>query len=145
VDWGGFELPHAWRGLELVNEWRYRCYSFFAAFLPFFFFRGTRFQGASLAGEKLYESKSGQLSSLRQNLAKRFVKRKKFDKPEDGQVPSVWQHEKLERCNTPYSYWGDSALLLQRLWFAFFRAINSILENPFSFLSIQLGGFLVEA
>jgi hypothetical protein len=90
-----------------------------------------------LAGEKLNESKSGQVPSLRQNLAKRPVERKKFGKPEDGQVPSVWQHEKLERRNTPYSYRGNSAILLQRLWFAFFRAVNSVLKIPF-FFSLQV-------
>lgn len=121
----GFEPP--------ISE-RYRQpISFFAASFPFFFFEGSRRQGASLAGYEIYESKNSQLSSLRQNSVRRPVERKKFGKPEDGQVPSVRQHEKLERRKTLYSYRGDSALLLQRLRLSFFRAVNSILKNPFFF------------
>ena len=56
------------------------------------------------------------------------------------------QHEKLEKRNIPCSYWGEAALLLQRLWFVFFRAVNSILKNSFfSFSSIRLGDLLFEA
>jgi hypothetical protein len=133
----GVELSHDGRYSEIVREWRYHCYSFFAAFSPFFFFRETRFQGVSLAGQELDELESRQLSSLRQSIAKRPVERKKLGKPEDGQVSSVWQHERLERRNTPYSYRSDSALLLQRLRLTFFRAVNSIHKIPFLF-SIQV-------
>jgi len=87
--------------------------------------------------DTIYEPKNSQLPSLRQNLAKKPLESKKFDKPEDRQVPSVWQHEKLEKRKTLYSYRGDSTLLLQRLWFAFFRALNSILKNPFFFCLIE--------
>jgi len=84
-------------------------------------------------GDIVNESKNSQLPSLRQNLAKRSMERKKLDKPEDSQVPTVWQHKKLERRKIPHSYRGFSALLLQRLRFAFFRTVNSILKNPFFF------------
>jgi DNA-directed RNA polymerase specialized sigma24 family protein len=47
------------------------------------------------------------------------------------------QHEKLEKRNIPCSYWGEAALLLQRLWFAFFRAVNSTLKN-FSFFFLLI-------
>ena len=133
MDRGGFELPHRSRLFGFSKQWRYHCYSFFAVSFPFFFFRGARFQGASLAGDELHGLENRQLSSLRQNLAKRPVERKRFSNPEDSQVPSVRKHEKLERRKTPYSYRGDSAILLQRLWFAFFRAVNSIPKNPFFF------------
>ena len=116
--------------------WRYRCYSIFAASFPFFFFKGFQSQGASLAGYEIDESKNSQLPSLRQNLVKRPVERKKFGKPEDGQVSSVWQLKKLESCKTLYSYRDNSALLLQRLRFTFFRAVNSNIKIPF-FFSVQ--------
>jgi hypothetical protein len=67
--------------------------------------------------DTIYESKNSQLPSLRQNLAKKPLERKKFGKPEDRQVPSVWQHEKLERRirHTPTGviqryYWRDCGL-----------------------------------
>jgi len=104
--------------------------------LPSLFFKGFQSQSANLAGYEIDEPKNSQLPSLRQNLARRPVERKKFGKPEDGQVPSVWQHEKLERRKTLYAYRGDTALLLQRLRFSFFRAVNSILKIPF-FFSVQ--------
>jgi hypothetical protein len=99
----------------------------------FFFFRGTWLQSASLAGDESNEPKNSQLPSLRQNVAKRSVERKKFGKPEVGQVPSVRLHEKLEGRNTPYSYRSNSAFFLQRLRLSFFRAVNYILKNPFFF------------
>jgi hypothetical protein len=108
---------------------------FSAAFFPFFFFgeNAVLSKNYLALGDIVDESKNSQLPSLRQNLAIRPVERTNFDRQEDNQVPSVWQHEKLERRKIPYSYKGCSALLLQRLRFAFFRAVNYILKNPFFF------------
>jgi hypothetical protein len=100
----------------------------------FFFFSGTWLQSASLVGDELNEPKNSQLPSLRQNVAKRSMERRKSGKPEDYQVPSVRQRKKtLEKRNTPYSCWSNSTFLLQRLRLLLLRAVNPILKNPFFF------------
>ena len=53
---------------------------------PSFSFREMLLRHKLSEGE-LNESKNSQLHSMRQNLAKRSVERKKFNKPEDCQVP----------------------------------------------------------
>jgi hypothetical protein len=68
-----------------------------------------------LAEGEMHEQENSQLPSLWQNLVKRSVGRKKFNKPEDFQVPLVRKHKELERWKTQGPIWSNSEIFLQRM------------------------------
>jgi hypothetical protein len=73
-----------------------------------------------LAEGELHEPENSQLPSLWQNLDKRSLGRKEFNKPEDCQVPLVRKHKELEKWKTQGHIWSNSEIYLQRMCFQVF-------------------------
>jgi len=126
---------------------RHFCF-FSAASLPFFV--GVVSINASLAGVEICESKSSKLSFLRTVLARRDLdgekpdsnrKRcfrtwssKSFREARGNQVPSMRQHQSLERFKTIHSKRRrETALFVSRLRISVFKTVNFFLKILFFF------------
>jgi len=92
-----------------------------------------------LAEGEMHESENSQLPSLWQNLDKRALGRKKFNKPEDCQVPLVQKHKELEIWKTQGPIWSNSEIYLQRMWCQVF--IFYLVSQTFFFLSLAAWRF----
>lgn len=95
-------------------------------FSLFFFFKGLRFQGTSLAGDDMNGTENSQLPSLRQNIVKRFSQR---NSKKESQMPSLRQPEKLEIWNIQNAKRKSSTLHVQRLR----QSVHRALTRPFFF------------
>jgi hypothetical protein len=81
----------------------------------FFFFKGLRFQGTSLAGDDMNGTENSQLPLLRQNTIVRPLGKTEDENRQINQVPAVRKHKELERRKTPSPIWSNSAICLQRM------------------------------
>jgi hypothetical protein len=104
----------------------------FSPFSSFFFLENFSRLFAGLAGSEIDDFKK--MPYLWRIHIRRALDRYSQAKTK---MSRMRQHEKLENRNIPCSYRGEAALLLQRLWCAFFRAVNSTLKN-FSFFFLLI-------
>jgi hypothetical protein len=127
VDWGGFELSHDWREFGLVSKWRYRCYSFSVAFLPFFFFKEciACIKG-SVAGDEKFEQKT-----RNQRLRVRIFARAEMADPSTREVSTMRMQTFVEKWTQRRTFWNVTTLFLQRMWIALYKVVKTFL--PFSF------------
>jgi hypothetical protein len=84
-----------------------------------------------LAEDEIDESKNIQLPALRENdIGKRLERQQSARK---GQMYCLWQSKNLQSWDAAHDFWKYSTLSLQRLWFAFFKPVNSTFNSRFSF------------
>jgi len=110
---------------------------FFAALFPFFCWRCFVVRVEYWAGEERDGWKNTELPSLRKDTVRRDLEREKSSEPEDGQLSSVWQSERLERRQKEHKRRSRAALPVQRLLPSFFGfvAVVFVFFPPFFFFT----------
>jgi hypothetical protein len=106
--------------MQVFGVWRYRCYSFFAAFSPFFFFKGhVTCAKSSLAGDEKYESKNHQL-------------RREETESETSRVPQMPLSKSKKRWSPSHSIRrGFAALLLLGMRISYVKAVAFLIPTFF--------------
>jgi hypothetical protein len=78
-----------------------------------------------MAGGMINEPIVGQLSPLRQVVARRFLEKGEAFNSQNGKMPRMWQPKVMERWEKESVFWRNAALQVSRMWSSFFSMVAS--------------------